>query len=124
MDTIENRLKEYIIERYKTLSAFCNEIDMPWSTLDSILRRGVKNANIINILKITDKLEIDAESLLDDKIAPKKEPYTPELSVEDKTLIKKYHSLDRYGKRAVDETIDRELARCQDQDREKEEEIS
>lgn len=47
-----------------------------------------------------------------------------ELSQEDITLLNRYHQLDTYGKKAVDETLNRELERCQDQDREKEEEIS
>lgn len=47
-----------------------------------------------------------------------------DLSQEDVTLLNKYHQLDVYGKKAVEETIERELNRCKDQDREKEKEIS
>ena len=46
------------------------------------------------------------------------------LTSQDMKLLKNYHSLDRYGKKAVDDTISRELERCRDQDREKEEGIS
>ena len=46
------------------------------------------------------------------------------VSPEDMKLLENYHSLDRYGKKAVDDTIARELERCKDQDREKEKEIS
>ena len=36
---------------------------MPWTTLDSILKRGVANSNISNVMKITRELGVDTESL-------------------------------------------------------------
>lgn len=63
MEQTEIRLKELIIERYGSLKKFCETIDMPWTTLDSILKRGIANSNITNILKITKELSIDTESL-------------------------------------------------------------
>lgn len=49
MKSIEHELKELILERYGSLSEFCKKIDLPWTTLDSILKRGVDKANIRNI---------------------------------------------------------------------------
>lgn len=43
---------------------------MPWTTLDSILKRGVANSNITNVLKITRELGLDAEKLVDGSIVP------------------------------------------------------
>lgn len=63
MDQTEIRLKEIIIERYGSLKKFCDIIGMPWTTLDSILKRGVSNSNITNVMKITKELGIDTESL-------------------------------------------------------------
>ena len=63
MDETEIRLKEIIIERYGSLKKFCEKIDMPWTTLDSILKRGVANSNITNVMKITKELGLDTESL-------------------------------------------------------------
>lgn len=63
MEQTEIRLKEIIIERYGSLKKFCEKIDMPWTTLDSILKRGVANSNITNVMKITRELGIDTESL-------------------------------------------------------------
>ena len=68
MEETEIRLKEIIIERYGSLKKFCEKIDMPWTTLDSILKRGVANSNIINVMKITKELELDTESLATGKI--------------------------------------------------------
>lgn len=63
MEQTEIRLKEIIIERYGNLKKFCEKIDMPWTTLDSILKRGVANSNITNVMKITKELGLDTESL-------------------------------------------------------------
>ena len=63
MEQTEIRLKEMIIEKYGSLKKFCEIIDMPWTTLDSILKRGIANSNITNVMKITRELHIDTESL-------------------------------------------------------------
>ena len=44
---------------------------MPWTTLDSILKRGIVNSNIANVLKITDALGISAEELANGQIVNK-----------------------------------------------------
>jgi predicted transcriptional regulator len=71
MKNVENELKELILDRYGNLSEFCKKIDLPWTTLDSILKRGVDKANIKNILKITAELNIDVESLANGQIVSK-----------------------------------------------------
>ena len=68
MSELELHLKEMIINKYGSMKKFSEVIDMPWTTLDSILKRGVANSNISNVLKITRELEIDAEKLIDGKI--------------------------------------------------------
>ncbi len=63
MDETELQLKKIIIDKYGSLKKFCEKIDMPWTTLDSILKRGVTNSNITNVMKITRELQVDTESL-------------------------------------------------------------
>lgn len=63
MESTETRVKEIIISRYGSLKKFCEAIGMPWTTLDSILKRGIANSNITNVMKITKELKIDTESL-------------------------------------------------------------
>ena len=74
MKNVENELKELILDRYGNLSEFCKKIDLPWTTLDSILKRGVDKANIKNIIKITSELDIDVESLANVRIVSKDAP--------------------------------------------------
>ena len=68
MNELESNLKALIIQEYGSLKKFTEIIDMPWTTLDSILKRGVANSNITNVLKITRELGLDAEALVDGKI--------------------------------------------------------
>lgn len=70
MDKTELRIKEMIINKYGSLKKFCEIIDMPWTTLDSILKRGIANSNITNVMKITKELNIDTESLASGMITP------------------------------------------------------
>ncbi len=74
MNNVENELRELILEKYGNMSDFCKKIGLPWSTLDSILKRGVGKANITNVLKITAELGIDVESLASGEIVYKGEP--------------------------------------------------
>lgn len=71
---IEAELKQLIINRYGSLNKFAEQIDLPWTTLDSILKRGITKANIANILKITKELGIDTEELAAGRIV---NSYTP-----------------------------------------------
>lgn len=63
MPEAELKIREMIIQKYGSLKKFCEIIDMPWTTLDSILKRGFANSNISNVMKITNELGIDTESL-------------------------------------------------------------
>lgn len=87
MNDVELKLKELILSRYGNLNRFCDVIGMPWTTLNSILKRGVEKANIANIIKITKELNLDTESLAEGKLVEKQstlaahfngEEFTPE----------------------------------------------
>lgn len=58
MGKIEDELKRRIKEKYGSMKNFSNEIGLPYTTLDSIFKRGIMNASASNILKITNELGI------------------------------------------------------------------
>lgn len=76
MEETEIKLKELITEKYGSMKRFCEIIDMPWTTLDSILKRGIANSNITNVMKITSELQIDTESLASGIITSAKPKFT------------------------------------------------
>ena len=69
--TIEEKIKDLIISRHKSLRAFVHTTDLSYSTVDSILRRGVANSSLTNVFKLCDALEISADELGNNKIVPK-----------------------------------------------------
>lgn len=66
--TIEEQLKQFILSKYSSLREFTIMSDIPYSTLDSILRRKIKNSGVSNILKICHALHISADALVNGKI--------------------------------------------------------
>ena len=72
MYTIEDKLKDFILTRYKSLLEFSQTADIPHSTFTSILKRGIGNSSISNVIKICKALGISADALADGEIAPAK----------------------------------------------------
>lgn len=61
---VETELKVMIEAKSGTVKAFSEMIDLPYTTVRSILERGVLNSKVDNIIKICDGLGIKAEDLL------------------------------------------------------------
>lgn len=108
MDTTENRIKEMIINKYGSLKKFCEIINMPWTTLDSILKRGFSNSNITNVMKISHELKVDTESLASGKIVDSAER-TEYGKQEIPKILKYYDILNDIGKYVATERV-KELA--------------
>ena len=80
--TTETMLREYICERYETLSNFAEKIGMGKSTLSTILQRGLDKASITNIFSICSELRISVDELANGRIVPLIE--TPRFDIETK----------------------------------------
>lgn len=57
----EEKLKQLILSRYSSVKSFAEENGMPYSTVRSILERGIMNANVENAIKICSALGIRPE---------------------------------------------------------------
>lgn len=66
--TTEEKLKDLILSRYKSVREFVLEIDMPYTTIASIFNRGIDNSSVSNIIKICKALGISADALAEGKI--------------------------------------------------------
>ena len=71
----EKELKDLILSRYKSIREFTIAIDMPYTTIDSIFRRGIGNSSVSNVIKICKTLGISADALAEGKIVPSIERY-------------------------------------------------
>lgn len=70
---VEEKLKDLIIEQYGSISEFSSKISMPNSTLVSVLKRGIHNSSVTNIIKICKALGISTDELAHDRIVPIRE---------------------------------------------------
>jgi hypothetical protein len=99
--SIEEELKDYILSRYNSLREFSLTADVPNSTVNTILIRGVENAKVGNVIKICKALNISADALADGRIEPKLDYVKPMLDVKDivdDTKLKLSHAVTIDGK--------------------------
>lgn len=95
--TIENELKELILSKYKSVRDFSISIEMPYSTIDSIFKRGVANASITNIIKICETLCISADDLARGSIVHRSASPAPVASDEAR-LLEIFRSFNEEGR--------------------------
>lgn len=69
--TTEDKLKDYILERYRSIREFTIAIDIPYSTLTGVLTRGIDNSSVGVIFKICKALNISPDALAEGEIVPR-----------------------------------------------------
>ena len=107
--TIEEKLRDYILARYKSLREFSCFANLPNSTVNTILSRGVINAKVGNIIQICKVLNISADALADGKIEPRRDCVNPMLDVKDivdDTKVKLTHAVTLDGNRVDIDTLE------------------
>lgn len=111
--TIEEKLRELILSRYKSLRDFVQHADMSYSTVDSILRRGIANSSLTNIFKLCKALNISADELANNMIVSNAEVKDDRLSADISELVKfakmnvqEYESLTLDGKLITQEELE------------------
>lgn len=98
--TIEEQLKQKILERYKSVRAFTTSINIPYSTLDSVFKRGIANAGVSTMIKVFDALDLDLESIQSVELrnrTHKNSPSTAEAAPGEEQLISLYRELNDEG---------------------------
>lgn len=68
----EIELKNTIKKKYGSVRAFAQSVNMPYSTIDNIFKRGIMGVSIQVVLKICSELNIDVEKIQEDKLCYKK----------------------------------------------------
>ena len=62
--TNEEVLKKIIEEKYQNVKAFSEKINIPYTTVRSILEIRLLNAKVENVIRIADELNMRAEDML------------------------------------------------------------
>lgn len=101
--TMEEQLKNAILEKYKSVRAFTTTINIPYSTLDSVFKRGISNAGISTMIKVFDALDLDIESVSSGELRHRKSenknsPSTAEAVPGEEQLISLYRDLNDEGR--------------------------
>ena len=109
--TLEEQLKDEILSRYKSIRAFTTAINIPYSTLDSVFKRGIPNAGVSTMIKVFSALDLDIESISSGELchrnAGQKEfPATTETDPLRSTLLHNFDQLNREGRERLVETSD------------------
>lgn len=105
--TPEERIKQEILKNYKSVRAFTQAIDVSYSTVDSMLKRGVSGAGVGTVIKVCKALGLDIESLINHE----HQSASLNLTLKEINRIKKYRALDEHGKKMVDFTLTEEYNR-------------
>lgn len=66
--TIEEKIKELILSKYRSVREFTQAIEMPYSTFSTIMSRGIENSSVTNVIKICKALGISADGVAEGKI--------------------------------------------------------
>ncbi len=75
--TTEEKLKQFILTKHKSVLEFTQSINMPYGTMSSIFKRGIDNSSVTNIIRICNALEISTDELAKGNIVQiTKEPDT------------------------------------------------
>ncbi len=112
MGHLEQQLKTIMCERFGSVKEFALAAAIPYTTVDSILKRGVGKANVVNIIKICTTLEIDTDALASGIIKGRPAQIQVAITVNEHEHIKKYRALDGHGKDIVEIVLSKEYERC------------
>lgn len=102
---VEELLKEQILLKHKSIRAFALKCGIPYTTIMSVLKRGIGRASTDVIFSICDCLEIDANHLVKNQVVE-----LSSLVSKENEFMYKYNQLNIKGKARMESYIDDLLA--------------
>lgn len=98
----EERIKELIIAKYGNVRAFATESGISYTTVRSILERGIMNAKAENVFKICHLLGISPDTVADWGISNDQQPNSHDIdSIIDNAMMFDGKPLTEEDKRAI-----------------------
>ena len=91
--TVEEQFKVLILEKFKSVRAFTRAIEVPYSTIDSMLKKGVSGTGIGTMIKVCNALDVDIESIESGDLRQKKSSGRPIAHPEDEETDSVYKVL-------------------------------
>lgn len=109
--TVEDLIKEKIIQDYGTIADFCRIIGIGESTIRMGLRRTIGGMQAHNLYKISEALKIDLRELLATGTIQEQPVRGMSLTQKEWNFITQYRTLDSFGVEAVDSALNIENRR-------------
>ena len=66
--TTEDKLKQLILSKYKSVREFTQLYDIPYSTMATIFKKGIKQTSITTMIKVCQALGISTDELIAGRI--------------------------------------------------------
>ncbi len=109
--SFNKKVVKLLKEKKKTKAQLAKAAGIPYTTLDSMLKRETETSRLATIYKIAEYLEVSVEELVFDKnvAVADKESYTDD----EKEIIRNYREIDERGKSSVMALIKNEVAYSQ-----------
>lgn len=99
--SLEDKLKEYIIQHHKSIRSFSETANIPYSTLNSLFIRGIFGGSLSNVTKICNALNIDIDALAREEIViinKQETSITNNLTSDEEAILSLYRQLDNDDK--------------------------
>lgn len=109
--SVEEQLKQRILSQYRSIRAFTTEINVPYSTIDTMLKRGISGASVTTVIRVCNALNVDVDALADGILQDKNFNQNLPMGVQEKNILDKYNALDSHGKDLVETILDKEYQR-------------
>lgn len=66
--TTEDKLKQLILDNYRSVREFTQKYDIPYSTMATIWKKGIKQTSITTMIKVCQALGISTDELIAGRI--------------------------------------------------------
>lgn len=100
--TIEEKLQNFILTKYKSIMQFSKKADIPYTTVKGMFTRGIWGASVQNVTRMCEVLNIDVDKLICGQIVSKDVAYT--LNAHEQKVIVAYRQ-----QPSMQEAVDRLL---------------
>jgi len=101
MNELETNLKNLITSRYRSVREFSIKAGIPYTTVETILKRGLLNSTINNVMKICNELKIDVHALPEGRIEPLPKPVKTDFDSETLKVARAYEKASSENRFAV-----------------------
>lgn len=112
--TMEEAIRSRILQNFKSVRAFALRLGVPYSTVDTMLKKGVRYSSLELVGRVCAGLGLDLGELEQGRLSSSTAPLRL-ISDTEQRHIEQYRALDRHGKRAVDTLLALEYERVNEE---------